>query len=307
MADPLLELENVKRRYGRKYALKGLSIKVARKSITAFIGANGAGKTTAFSLIGGFIKPHGGTIKIAGMSLRKYFLRGGTIGILPQDAGYLENRSVYRQLYLFSRLSGFSNKRGISEALRVLHLVGLEDYANYSAHELSHGMRVRLGVAQALVGNPPLILLDEPTAGLDPKMLSHFREIIRRVRGTTTIFISSHDLSELQSICDNVCMIDRGTTVLQGPMSQMLRDSSRIVYWLKNFGKNHQGLVAAFPDIQFSFEDESRVIANFNPQKISVPEVNKMILSWCLEKGISVLEVEAKKSLEQTFFEETMG
>ena len=217
-----LEVSDLRKRYGKRVALDGLSFSVPERSITAFVGANGAGKTTTFSLVGGFFKPETGSIKVQGEPLAEYRASGGIVGVLPQDVLYFENRTAERHLLLFARLAGLSGLDADAEVDRVLRLTQLSDRAGDLVSNLSHGMKVRLGVAQALVGNPPLILLDEPTQGLDPKMVMAFRACIDSLRGATTVVISSHDLSQLQQMCDYVIMIDRGKLVREGALKDLL-------------------------------------------------------------------------------------
>jgi len=301
-----LRIDSLHRRFKSEVALDDLSLSIPKNSTTAFIGANGAGKTTTFSILGQFIKPHGGKVEIDGVPLSTYRAKGGVISVLPQDVQFYENRTIYRQLYLFARLAGLNEKSACKEVYRVLELSNLIEKAKNRASELSHGMKVRLGVAQALIGSPSLVLLDEPTAGLDPKMLQEFRKNLKEIQGTTTIMISSHDLSELQSICDHVCMIDKGREVLQGSMKEMLGKSSRVKYRLGSEDLSLHSIQEDLPYYKFKLKEPNLLVVGFDSSEKEVEQVNHEVLSWLLGNRIPVLEVEARKNLEQTFIEETM-
>ncbi|MBX7143957.1 MAG: ABC transporter ATP-binding protein [Oligoflexia bacterium] len=301
-----LTLKNVTRRFGKILAVNGLSMSVPDKSVCAFVGANGAGKTTTFSLVGEFIRLHAGSIEVFGIPLRTFRARGGIIGLLPQDMQYFEDRTVWRQLFLFARLAGMAAVEAEGEVLRVLKLVRLDDKAGATAGDLSHGMRVRLGVAQALIGQPPLIMLDEPTAGLDPRMQVEFRETIDALRGKTTIVISSHDLSQLQEMCDYCCMIDRGKLLRQGPMGQLLSGSVQsLTFRVVSLKAQLAGLESLLPGVDIIQEDGQTFIVEFALSKYKVPEVNRIVLAWLLNAGMEVLEVKQTRSLEKAFLEAT--
>lgn len=305
MSEPYLVIEDLRRRFGRRLALRGLSLSIPRHAVCAFVGANGAGKTTTFSIIGQFIKPHGGRVLIEGQPLYRFRSEGGVIGLLPQDVQFYESRTIARQLYMFARLAGFGRAEAAEEVERVLALADLSDRAGDSAANLSRGMKVRLGVAQALVGRPPLIILDEPTAGLDPRMQLAFRRNIEAVRGTATIVISSHDLRELQELCDYVCIIDEGRLVRQGPMSEILGAVSRVVYHLEGFARYVVELADHQPGVRYEVVDERTLQAHFDPRVIDVPTLNQRVLGWALERGVKIHAVDARRSLEESYLAET--
>jgi ABC-type multidrug transport system ATPase subunit len=302
---PALVLKDLSRRFGKMRAIDKLSLVVPQYSVTAFVGANGAGKTTTFSLVGQFIRPHGGSIEVFGYPISKYRSLGGIIGILPQDMQYFEDRTIFRQLHLFARLAGLSGVGADEEVERVLEVVKLSDRMHEVAGDLSHGMRVRLGVAQALIGNPPLILLDEPTAGLDPRMLVDFRQSIEAIRAKTTIVISSHDLSELEELCDHVCMIDHGKLVMQGPMAQMLSGVSSIVYKIEAITRDPKELEEKLVSVDIVLEDKQTMVVEFDKSRHKVSDINRVVLAWLLNHQMEVLEVKQHRSLEQTFLEAT--
>lgn len=301
-----LVVRDLVRSFGRRVALRGLSLDVPRNSVTAFVGANGAGKTTTFSILGQFIRPDSGTVEVDGLPLAEFRRRGGVIGLLPQDVQFFETRTVARQLLLFARLAGLTGRAARDEVERVLALVKLSDRAASNPENLSRGMKVRLGVAQALIGNPPLVLLDEPTAGLDPVMQQNFRENIEAIRGKTTVLISSHDLRELQALCDHVCMIEAGRLVQQGPLDRILGEVSKVTVRIGALGDRAGALAAALPGYDLAFGEGSLTV-RFDPRKIDVPAVNRAVLSALLTHGVDILGLDAQKTLEESYLETVRG
>ena len=190
----------------------------------ALVGPNGAGKTTLFSLLCGYIQPSGGEVTLFGHPPGSQALLG-KVASLPQDASLDPNLTIITQLSLFARLQGFSGQDAEQEALRVLDLVGLVDSCNQKPTALSHGMGKRVSIAQALIGSPELILLDEPTAGLDPANAKVIRHLVKSQSKHTTFVISSHNLDELEKLCDQVLYLDNGKLSQSVSMSDSQQQS----------------------------------------------------------------------------------
>ena len=298
-----LEIENLHRSFGKTKALNGLSLSIPENSISAFVGANGAGKTTTFSVLGQFIRPNQGELRVGGRSLAEFKKQGEFIGILPQDMQYFEDRSVHAQLSLFAKLSGLSSSKAKEEASRVLSLVRLEDKASVKPSELSRGMLVRLGVAQALIAEPKLILLDEPTAGLDPSMVASFRSVVEGLRGKATVVISSHNLSELEELCDYVCIIDKGKLVYQGRMQEVLSKSSSVIVNTTESKVDLSSLSSELRAIELSQSEDAQIVATFDPKLMSIEEVNKQLLPALISRGIGITSIRSTQSLEDWYFE----
>jgi len=196
--------------YGSFPALQGVSFEVPRGTVFGLLGPNGAGKTTLFSMAAGFIRPSRGSVEVLGVDVTRMSDLRGKLSILPQDALFQANIPILEQMIFFCRLSGSSRVEAEREAMAALDIVGLADAARKNARILSHGMNKRLGIAQALLGNPEVILLDEPTAGLDPFNAQQVREIIYNRRGKATLVVSSHNLAEIQQMCSHVAILDHG-------------------------------------------------------------------------------------------------
>ncbi len=205
----LIECEGLSKSYGNKQALKDVSFTCKAGEPIALVGPNGAGKTTLFSVLCHYFKPTSGTVRIMGHAPGSPALLS-QVSALPQDALFDPAFSILRQLMFYGQLRGFTKNQARQEALRVLALMELTDSAQAYPTDLSHGMRKRAAIAQALMGSPKLVLLDEPTAGLDPANAKNVRQQISRLSGETTFLISSHNIQELEQLCDTVLHLENG-------------------------------------------------------------------------------------------------
>ncbi len=223
-----LHIRGVAKAYGRITAADGIDLAADDRRVLGLIGPNGAGKTTLFSLVAGFLKPDAGEITACGVNVLTTALPPGMLGILPQDAAFARNIPIQDQLRFFMRLQGHSDADASAEVRRMLSKVGLSAAANRQAGTLSHGMAKRLALAQAFLGRPRLILLDEPTSGLDQIQARAIIDLIQEMRARTTLVISSHNLDQLETLCDDVAVLSRGRIIASGPMSRFVGGGRRI-------------------------------------------------------------------------------
>ena len=205
----IIQCDNLSKQYGNKLALDTVSLTLTQGAPIALVGPNGAGKTTLFSLLCGYIQPTSGSISILGHKPGSKALQG-LLSALPQDAALDPNFSIVSQLQFFAQLQGMTAAAAKQEALRVLTLVDLSDSAEAKPKSLSHGMSKRVSIAQALMGSPKIVLLGEPTAGLDPANAKKIRQIVKELSDHTTFVISSHNLDELEKLCDQVVYLEHG-------------------------------------------------------------------------------------------------
>ncbi len=208
----LIRCENLGKDFGAKKALDGISFSVEKGAPVALVGPNGAGKTTLFSLLCGYLSADRGDISILGHKPGSAALFG-KLAALPQDANLDPRFAVHQQLVFYGRLQGMSKKEAVRQADRCLELVGLSDVARQAPGELSHGMRKRVSIAQALLGEPQLVLLDEATAGLDPVHARQVRELVASLADEVTFILSSHDLAELERLCAHVLHLEQGKLI----------------------------------------------------------------------------------------------
>ena len=269
---------------------------VPRNSIYGFLGDNGAGKTTTFSLVGGFIFPNRGQIEV-----------NGSIGLLPQDAQFTPGRTIESQLRLLARLDGVERANLDEEIERILKSVGMWPHRNRKTEHCSHGMYKRVGIAQVLLGDPDLILLDEPTAGLDPKSTHDIRNLIKTLNQKKTIVISSHDLAEIEALCDYVGIIKEGEMCFEGPITQWLEHDSVVRYQLSKSPKITDLESRPFIlDTQWS-EQANELTIRFNPQKTSAQQLNASLTHQFMEQKIVIHAFKVGLDVEQRYLSLTQN
>lgn len=308
---PALVLEGVKKRYGKKEALVGVDLTVPRGSVFGLVGSNGAGKTTTFSIICGYLEPDSGRVDVLGLGPFDPAQHRGKVTALPQDSALGRDMPVYEQLYYFARLQGMSQgeaKRSVDEILAV---VDLKDRAKDRVRMLSHGMMRRMGIAQAFLGHPELVLLDEPTNGLDPRQANTIREYVAQSRGKRTVVVSSHNLHEIESLCDHLALIDRGRVVRAGTVDQVTGRSAEVRVVLGTGPEPveavRQGLRGIDPSTDVSWETSSRtLVIRFSEAGGLMPEdVIGAALRILLPLDARIASVTRGQSLERTFLEAT--
>lgn len=220
----VVKTENLVKRYGKIAALSGLSINVPEKSIYGLVGPNGAGKTTTLGILSTLVYPTSGRASIFGHDVVKEAEKlRGIVGILPQNAALYSGRTAVDIMTFYSMLSGLSKKDAAANANRLLDNVGLEEHKHKKIREMSNGMVKLVGIAQALIGNPKLIMLDEATAGLDPRVAYNIRKIVKGLKKHATIIFSSHNLYEVEELCDYVGIINQGRVILEGKTHLIIR------------------------------------------------------------------------------------
>lgn len=230
MTDHIIQIRNLHKSFGDFKALDGLNLDVRRGEIFGFLGCNGAGKSTTIRCMLSLIQPDAGEILFNGRSAREHrndFLR--QVGCIIEKPDFYTNLSALDNLRISARMYGIKPKR--EEIMSVIELVGLAGRERQAVKTYSQGMKQRLGIAQALLHQPELIILDEPTNGLDPKGIIDLRNIIRRLKTDfhKTVIVSSHILSEIELIADSFCIIDRGKTVIQGRTAELLSENEMLV------------------------------------------------------------------------------
>jgi ABC-2 type transport system ATP-binding protein len=212
---------NLTKRFGSKTAVNSVNLKIRAGHIFGLIGPNGAGKTTTFSMLAGFLKPTEGSIEILGFEPTNVQALRSRFGVLPQDALLPSTETVGEFLVHMARLQNIPAEKAEEEARKVLVEVSGNDWWKQRCGGLSHGMQKRIAIAQALLGEPEVVFLDEPTAGVDPRVAYELREVIRARKGRCTMVISSHNLQELEEICDAAAILDHGKLVTSGSMAEL--------------------------------------------------------------------------------------
>lgn len=207
----MIEVSNLSKRYGRHLAVKDVSFSVGRGEIVGFLGPNGAGKTTTIRMLTGFLPPSGGAASVAGFDVFRQSIEARKrIGYMPENVPLYDDMRVREYLTFRGRIKGLSNAEARRRVAHVVDTCGLDAVKRKMIKTLSKGYRQRVGLADALVHEPELLILDEPTNGLDPIQIRQIRELIKQLALNHTVLISSHILSEVEMIASRVIIIDSG-------------------------------------------------------------------------------------------------
>jgi ABC-2 type transport system ATP-binding protein len=210
----LITVENLTKRYATKIAIDGVSFQVEKGEILGFLGPNGAGKTTTMRIITGFIPASDGTVRLDGFDVFENPLDvRRRIGYLPENPPLYLEMTVASYLRFVAKIKGVPKEKLAAEINRVMERVNIADVRDRIIGKLSKGYKQRVGLAQALLNDPPVLILDEPTIGLDPKQIQQIRELIKDLAGNHTVVLSTHILPEVEQTCHRVIIIDRGKIV----------------------------------------------------------------------------------------------
>ena len=222
-----IRVQNLTKEYNHQRAVDQISLTVQPGEIVGFLGPNGAGKSTTMKIATGYLPPSSGTVEVNGFDVRTQPMD------VRRSVGYLpEHNPLYLDLYVleYLRFAGSLHGLGGTDLTRriadMIELVGLGREQHKRIHQLSKGYRQRVGLAQALLHNPPVLILDEPTTGLDPNQLAEIRQVIREAGRNKTVLFSTHIMQEVEAICDRVVIINRGEIVADGPLSGFTRSSA---------------------------------------------------------------------------------
>ena len=220
----MIQVTNLTKTYGSKVAVYNISFTVEKGEVVGFLGRNGAGKTTTMNMITGYISSTGGTVTVDGCDILEQPLEAKRkIGYLPEQPPVYTDLTVNEYLDFAADLKGIAKKNRKQHLDEIKELVKITDVSGRLIGNLSKGYRQRVGMAQALVGNPEILILDEPTVGLDPNQIIEIRKLIKRLGKEHTVILSSHILPEVADVCEKVIIIDRGSIVAQDTISNLSR------------------------------------------------------------------------------------
>lgn len=220
----MLKIDGLKKYYGKTMALDGLNITIKKSALYGFVGPSGSGKTTTMKIIMGLLLPDAGTVMIDGIdALREPRKLKEKIGYVPDYFGVYDNLKVFEYMDFFASCYGMYGLKARKRCVELLGQVGLEEKLDFYVESLSRGMKQKLCLARAMIHDPSLLILDEPTSSLDPRTRYEFKEILNELRSQEkTVLVSSHILSELSEICTDIGIIEQGKIVLEGSMDTIL-------------------------------------------------------------------------------------
>ena len=297
MVQEVVAVRNLKKSFKGFQAVKDVSFTVNKNDVFGFLGPNGAGKSTSLRCMLSLIKEDSGEISLFGKSMRSN--RGevlSKIGSIIEKPDFYKYLSAYKNLELLGRISGTTvSKSAIND---ILEFVGLEGRENHRFRTFSHGMKQRLGIAQALMHNPELIILDEPTTGLDPQGIVDIRNLILRLSKEQgkTVILSSHQLSEIEMIANRLVIINKGKTLIEGSVNELLNTSQMVVRF--QLDDSQRGIKL----LQSDFNIEAKLNSSEQELELEIAKIRIADVAECFVKnGLRIYSIEQKRKLEDYF------
>ncbi len=310
----MIEVENITKEYGSFTAVKDLSFSVGRGKILGFLGPNGAGKTTTMRILTGFFPPTTGSVRVAGHDVLEAPLEAkAKIGYLPENPPLYPEMSVLDYLRFAAQIKGVARKVRTSRVDRVVERCQLQEVRDKLTGNLSKGYRQRVGIAQALVHEPEVLVLDEPTAGLDPKQIGETRELIKTLGGDHTVILSTHILPEVSMTCDHVAIINRGQLVAHGTpesLTEQFRTTTVIDITVQGEPAHVAEVLSSFTDV-LGFEKQERGERGATSWRLEVAEgadLRRSLSEQIVARGLGLLELrQSGVSLEEIYLRATSG
>jgi len=307
----MIEVQGISKRYGAIEALRGVSLSVPKGQIVGFLGANGAGKTTTMDILCGCIGADTGRAQIAGYDITDQPKEAKRrLGYLPDEPPLHSDMRVAHFIEYAAHLRGIKGAEARSRVAATMDRLAITDVKDRLVGNLSKGYRQRVGLAQALVHSPDVLVLDEPTEGLDPNQIVQIRELIRSLKGEHTIILSSHILSEVQNTCDEIVIIDRGQIVAKGPYEKLVQDLAHGSRFELRVGERSNELLQRLQDLAIVKDIEllnpARHIIGFSVE--GREGVIDQVARTALDGGFGLRELAShSKSLEDVFFQLTQN
>lgn len=303
----MIEVKNVTKKYGNNVAVDNINFTINDGEIVGFLGRNGAGKSTTMNMITGFIEPTSGEIIVEGYNIDKNPKKvKKQIGYMPEGVPLYLDLTVKEFVNYMAELKKVPGKEREEAVRKALEKTGLLDVQNKLNKNLSRGYKQRVSMAGALVGNPKILILDEPTVGLDPKQVTEIRNLIKSLRKDHTVILSSHILSEVSQICEKVIIIDKGKILAVNTpenLEQEATDKTEIILVVEDELGKFEKIKEIIPKIEklelLNSEDKTKTYKiTCNPQE----DIRKDLFNECSKENIAIIEMKKEEvSLEDAF------
>lgn len=303
----MIEVKNVTKKYGNFYAVRNINFTIEDGEIIGFLGRNGAGKTTTMNMLTGFIEPTEGTIIINGFDIEKKPKNvKSLIGYMPEGVPLYTDLTVKEFISYMADLKTISRANKKQAIEKAIEETGLKPVENKLTRNLSRGYKQRVSLAGALVGEPKILILDEPTVGLDPKQVIEIRELIKSLRKNHTVILSSHILSEVSQICEKVIIIDKGEVVaIDTPanLEKSTEEEQEIVVTVEDLENKFENLKEEIKDIKsIVLIEEKDDNKTYKIEVLENKDIRKDLFERCSKQNISILEMKKQqKTLEEAF------
>jgi ABC-2 type transport system ATP-binding protein len=307
----VIEVQHLTKRYGPVTAVDDVSFKAERGEILGFLGPNGAGKTTTMRVLTGYMPATDGKAIVAGYDVLEHPIEAKRrTGYLPETPPLYPDMTVADYLTFCARIKGVARSDRASRLKSVMERTQIADMANRHCGKLSKGYRQRVGLAQALLHNPDVLILDEPTAGLDPKQIIETRKLIKGLGGDHTVILSTHILPEVSQTCHRIVIINKGRVVaVDTPdnLTARLRGSETMYVQVDALGGDAEGTLSTIPGVtRVSVSDRRDSIAGFEVESESGRDVRRDLAATVVGRGWGLLELRPMRmSLEEVFLQVT--
>ena len=293
-----IAISNLSKFYGKQQAINNISFSIGDNEIVGFLGPNGAGKSTTMKIITGFLPPDSGSVKISGIDIAVDPLEAKkNIGYLP------EGNPLYYEMYVREYLAFIAGIHKIKPAKKkieeIIDITGLRIESNKKTGQLSKGYKQRVGLAAALLHDPKVVILDEPTTGLDPNQIIEIRRVIKDLGENKTVLFSSHILQEVENICDRVIIINKGNIVADDTLVNLQSANKSAHVVIVQFGKDIDISMAKSWE---GVENIGQISNQYHIQTSEPEKIKKRLLEFSLENSLDILSLQSKsKSLEEVF------
>ncbi len=300
----MIELKNVTKKYGNFKAVDNISFKIEKGEVVGFLGQNGAGKTTTMKMITGLIEPTNGEIFIEGEKISRKSRK--CIGYMPENTPLYQELTVKEFIDYMAELKGLKRQERKQQVQKLITDLGLADVENKLIRNISRGYKQRVSLSGALIGNPDILILDEPTVGLDPKQVIEIRNLIKSLRKNHTVFISSHILSEISQMCQKVIIINKGKVVAIDTPNNLENKIARnsIVINIEDPNENIEKIKEKIPEI-IEIKFINKLEKDIKQYEIFVKEnadIRKKLFEILPQENISILELKnSEVGLEEAF------
>jgi ABC-2 type transport system ATP-binding protein len=310
----LIEVKNLVKRYGNHLALDNVSFTIEKGEVVGFLGPNGAGKSTTMNIITGYLSSTEGDVLVDGLSvLDEPEKAKAKIGYLPEIPPLYTDMTVNEYLSFVCDLKKVPASKKAETITRITKQVRISDVRKRLIRNLSKGYKQRVGIAQALIGDPEVLILDEPTVGLDPKQITEVRDLIKGLSENHTLIISSHILAEVQNVCDRVIIINKGRVVATDTPDNLAKSaikSNKLELRIKGSKNDVLNGVTAIPGVKFAeivrIREENSVDVNIETEEGA--DVREDIFEFCSVNHYPILQMKATEvNLEDIFLQITDG
>lgn len=304
----MIKVENVTKKYGSFVAVDNISFEIGEGEIIGFLGPNGAGKTTTMSMITGFIEPTEGKIEIDGYDISKKAKKAKReIGYMPENVPLYNDLTVKEFVTYMAELKKVKGKEKKEEVQRVIKATQIDDVQDKLIKNLSRGYKQRVSMAGALVGNPKVLLLDEPTVGLDPKQVTEIRSLIKSLGKNHTVILSSHILSEISQICEKVIIINKGKIIAQDTpqnLEEKVQTENSLIVTVEDKENKFEEVIKnidGVSNISLITKNADGTI-KYSVKSAEEKDIRKDVFEAAAKNGITILEIKkSEATLEDAF------